>query len=203
MQNPTKFKNNRVTSAYSSNVISLLFTLLWGRCRHRDDNPCWDSVASSRQIWMLNPLAKHHSQSELAMINNPTREIWLGGMEAGDLREWVTAMSLLSGLSQIENHTPRKHEMFIWLMSDVFCKHGCVVTQKLGLWHGAIKWKLSCECVSQLQAGRVHAYAHLFFSTYCIHICFTFRKKLNADSHSATTWLEFKLHVRVWISWWI
>lgn len=157
-------------SAYSSNVISLLFTPLWGGCRHRDDNPCWDSVASSRQIWMLNPLAKHHSQSELAMINNPTREIWLGGMEAGDLREWVTAMSLLSGLSQIGNHTPRKHEMFIWLMSDVFCKHGWVVTQKLGLWHGAIKWKLSCECVSQLQTGRVHAYAHLFFR----HIVYIF-----------------------------
>lgn len=25
------------------------------------DNPCWDSVASRQQIWMLNPLAKHHS----------------------------------------------------------------------------------------------------------------------------------------------
>ncbi len=62
---------------------------------------------------MLNPLAEHHSQSELAMINNPTREIWLVETEAGDLREWVTAMSALSGLSQIGNRTPRKHEMFI------------------------------------------------------------------------------------------
>lgn len=126
------------------------------------DNPCWGSVASRQQIWMLNPLAKHHSQSELAMINNPSREIWLGGMQAGDLREWVTAMSLLSGLSQIGNHTPRKHEMFIWLMSGVFWKHGCFATSKLGLRHGTIKWELSCECVSYLKAGHIHASAHLF-----------------------------------------
>lgn len=111
--NLTKCKNNYAMNAYFNNVISLLFTPLWSCRHHRNDNPCWDSVASSQQIWMLNPLAKHHSQSELAMINNPTREIWLGEMEAGDLREWVTAMSPLSGDSQIGNHIPRKHEMFI------------------------------------------------------------------------------------------
>lgn len=111
--NLTKCKNNHAMNAYFNGVISYLFTPLWSCCRHRSDNPCWDSVASSQQIWMLNPLAKHHSQSELAMINNPTREIWLVETEAGDLREWVTAMSPLSGLSQIRNHTPRKHEMFI------------------------------------------------------------------------------------------
>lgn len=85
--NLTKCKNNHAMNAYFMNVISVLFTPLWSCCRHRNDNPCWDSVASSQQIWMLNPLAKHHSQSELAMINNPTREIWLAEMEAGDLRE--------------------------------------------------------------------------------------------------------------------
>ena len=112
--NPTKCKYRCAMNACFSSVIPLLFTLLWSRChRHRNDSPCWDSVSSSQQIWMLNPLAEHHSQSELAMINNPTREIWLGETEARDLREWVTAMSPLSGLSQIGNHTPRKHEMFI------------------------------------------------------------------------------------------
>lgn len=96
------------------------------------------------------------------MINNPSREIWLGGMQAGDLREWVTAMSLLSGLSQIGNHTPRKHEMFIWLMSVFFWMHGWFATLKLGLELGAIKWKLSCECVSYLKAGHILTSAHLF-----------------------------------------
>lgn len=85
--NLTKCKNNHVMNAYFNNVIFSLFMPLWSCCRHRNDNPCWDSVASSQRIWMLNPLAKHHSQSELAMINNPTREIWLGEGEAGDLRE--------------------------------------------------------------------------------------------------------------------
>lgn len=124
--NLTKCKNNHAMNAYFNNVAPLLFTPLWSCCRHRNDNPCWDSVASSQQIWMLNPLAKHHSQSELVMINNPTREIWLGETEAGDLREWATAMSALSGLSEIGNHTPRKHEMFICngLCRLFFLKHG-------------------------------------------------------------------------------
>lgn len=112
--NPTKCKHRCAMNACFSSVIPLLFTPVWSCCRrHRNDSSCWDSVSSSQQIWMLNPLAEHHSQSELAMINNPTREIWLGETEARDLREWVTAMSPLSGLSQIGNHTPRKHEMFI------------------------------------------------------------------------------------------
>lgn len=156
--NLTKCKNNHATNAYFNNIISLLFMPFWSWCHHRNDNPCWDSVASSQQIWMLNPLAKHHSQSELAMINNPTREIWLGEMEEGDLREWVTAMSLLSRLSQIGNHTPRKYEMFI-------CKGLCRLfktwagTQKLNFacmlfWHAKVtdlhnrqasKYILSCK----------------------------------------------------------
>lgn len=117
--NLTKCKNYHAMNANFHNVISLLFMPLWSCFHHRNDNPSWDSVASSQQIWMLNPLAKHHSQSELAMINNPTREIWLRETEAGDLREWVTAMSPLSGRSQIGNHTPRKHEM---LSSNGLCR---------------------------------------------------------------------------------
>lgn len=84
LNQPQKKRKKTTTNAYFSNVISL-FTPLWSRRHHhRNDSPCWDSGASSRRIWMLNPLAKHHSQSEPAMINNPTREIWLGEMEAGE-----------------------------------------------------------------------------------------------------------------------
>lgn len=100
----------------------LSFTPLWSLCCHRNDSPCWDSVASSRQIWMLNPLAKHHSQPEPAMINNPTREIWLGETEAGDLREWGTAMSPLSGpQSDWKSPTEKTGDVHPhWVVSAVF-----------------------------------------------------------------------------------
>lgn len=122
--NLIKCKNSHTMNAYFNNVILLLFTPLWSCHHHRNDNPCWDSVASSQQIWMLNPLAKHHSQSELAMINNPTREIWLGETEAGDLREWITAMSALSGpQSDWKSHTEKTWNVHLqWVVSAVFLK---------------------------------------------------------------------------------
>lgn len=104
----------------------LLFTPLWSCCCHRNDNPCWDSVASSLHIWMLNPLAKHHSQSELAMINNPTREIWLGETKAwGSEGMSNSNVAVIGPQSDWKSHTEKTWNARLqWVVSAVFLNHG-------------------------------------------------------------------------------